>query len=170
MAKTERQWVETAPRKTVGATERAMTERSWLPLMRRQQLKTWRLAQASGHHEQRCGCDAEHKDEKRICAPRKPGIRNRSYRAGPGHNSDSRSRNPDNSCDLPRPKLRPEQSLTERTPSSRRPQLRPVIAYISVNNLLLGNLLTKLSFPWSVPFRGAWRAALDTDFPDRRKN
>jgi hypothetical protein len=138
MAKTKGERVETAKPKTVGKTERAKTEGSWLPLMRRQQLKTWRLAQAPGRHEQRCACDAEHNDEKRIWAPRKPGIRNRSYRAGPGHNSNSRSRNPDNSCDLPRPRLRPEQSLTERMPLSRRPQLRSVVAYISVKKPVVG--------------------------------
>jgi len=66
MAKTKGERVETARPKTVGKTERAKTEGSWLPLMRRQQLQTWRLGPASGHHELRCGYDAEHNDERRI--------------------------------------------------------------------------------------------------------
>jgi hypothetical protein len=124
----------------VRVTETAKTEGSWLPPMRRQQLKTWRLAQVSGHHEQQCGCDAQHNDEKRICAPRKPGVRNHSYKSGHYRNPNNRSRNPDNSRNPHRPRPRPQQSVTERLPLSRLPQLRSVIAYISVNKPVVGQL------------------------------
>ena len=103
-------------------------------------MQTWRLAQASGHHELLYGCDAQHKDERRICAPRKPDIRNRSYTTEPGRNPNNRSHNPEDSCDLRRPRLGPGQSVPERIPLSRRPQLRSAIAYISVNKPVVGQL------------------------------
>jgi len=60
---------ETAKPETVRVAERVKTKGSWLPLVRRQQqLQTQGVAQAFGHRELRCGCDAEYNDERRICA------------------------------------------------------------------------------------------------------
>jgi hypothetical protein len=140
LAKTKREWTVTARQKTVRATETAKTEGLWPPLMRSQQLESRRLAQPSGHHERPCGCGAEHNDERRICASRKPGTRNRSYRSGLRRNPNNRSRNPDNSCNPCRPRLRPEQSVTERLPPSRRLRLRSASACIFVNKPIVGQL------------------------------